>query len=397
MEPHVVIIGGGASGIAAAITAAEQGARVDLVEKRDRLGHSILVSGNGRCNWSNERLEAEAYMNARFVDEAFSACAPGYVWDWFSRLGLCALTEADGRMYPQTNKASSVLDILRFRLDELSVNPLLRAFAVRIESERGGYAIHLDDGRVLSCDAAIVALGGRGASQILPRGCRFVDSRPRLCPLQTDREAVRGLDGIRARASLSLVRDGRLQCAEQGELQFRSSGVSGIAAFNVSRFAQKGDTLLIDFLPALSKEELAENLRTRSVRFPGRDAERLLAGVVLPQVARAIIRQAGLRGCDRPDDAQLGRIARCLKGYSLCVAGFDEKKAQVVQGGLDVREVDPCRMELRRHARLHVTGEALDVDGPCGGYNLHWAWTSGIIAGLAASGNAAFLQKPRSK
>ena len=389
MKPHVVIIGGGASGIAAAITAAEQGARVDVLEERERLGHSILVSGNGRCNWSNDQVEAGAYTNAAFVDEAFSVCPPRQVWDWFAELGLCTLAESDGRLYPQTNKASTALDVLRFRMDELSINVLAGTSAARIEPTKSGYAVHANEGHVISCDAVIVAVGGAGASRLLPRDCRFTERHPRLCPLQTAADAVRGLDGIRARAVLSLVRDDKPFCHEQGEVQFRAAVVSGIATINLSRFARKGDTLSLDFLPRWTEENLAAELRARSQRFPQRDLESLLAGMVLPQLARAIARQAGLRSGDRPDASRLDLIARGLKAFRLPVMGFEEKKAQVTQGGLDVGEVDARTMELRRHVHLHVTGEALDVDGPCGGYNLHWAWTSGTIAGRAAVAAAA--------
>ena len=386
---NIAIIGGGASGIAAAITAAERGARVVVFEAGKRIGHSILVSGNGRCNWSNAQVSAQDYANASFVGQAFEACPPQRVRQWFADLGLLAVEESDGKLYPITNKATSVLDVLRFRLEELGVEIACdrRALRVRPAGKPGAvrWRIDFESGHSERFDAVLVACGGGIARELMPEGYSFAKRRPRLCPIRTDRDSVKGLDGVRVKGVAALMRGGREMALERGEVQFRSFGVSGIGVFNLSRFTQVGDTVCIDLLPDVGKQELVDELAARPNRFPGRSAEQLLAGVVLPAVARAALRKAGL-DANRPYPAGAAHaIADALKGYEMHVERFEEKQAQVRQGGVEVSEVNPKTMESLKDHGLFVMGEALDVDGPCGGYNLHWAWTCGLLAGTAAA------------
>jgi predicted flavoprotein YhiN len=334
-------------------------------------------------------------------------------------LGLLWSEEGQGRLYPQANKASSVLDVLRFALDERSVHVECGRSVTRLAYERGGWTVAFAQDAPLRCDAVVLACGGGFAENLLPPSCRTHPWESRLCALRTNREPLKGLDNVRVRdARLSLhpvagrVRSGVPQphstsgqaassapnladpkAVERGELQFREYGVSGIVAFNLSRFADPGhDALCIDFFPDLPEERLREEFATRLQRHPGRTLEQLAAGMLLPAVARALLRAAGV------DFAQLASVfagerseaaavlAQALKWLVLYVRGFESKNAQVHRGGVPAEDVDPTTMELRGHRGLHVAGEAVDVDGPCGGYNLHWAWTSGILAGAAAAG-----------
>lgn len=385
----IAIIGGGASGIAAAITAAEAGARVTVFEAGKRIGHSVMVSGNGRCNWSNTRVEPGDYANAAFVARAFAACPPARVWQWFADLGLLS-AEEDGRRYPASNKATSVLDVLRFRLDELGVELACERRVASVRPVAAGsrgtrWTVELEGGRTERFDAVVVAVGGGIARELLPAGYAFAKRRPRLCPIRTARDSVKGLDGVRVRGSATLVRDGREVAREMGEVQFRTFGVSGIGVFNLSRFARVGDVVRIDLLPGMDEAALAGELEARCVRFPQRPAERLLAGAVLPAVARATLRKAEVDPAAPLACGDAARLAACLKAFELEAQGFEEKSAQVRQGGVEVSQVDPATMESLHDAGLYVLGEALDVDGPCGGYNLHWAWTCGLLAGAAAA------------
>lgn len=386
----IAVIGGGASGIAASITAADCGAHVCLLEAGKRIGHSIMVSGNGRCNWSNSRVDAADYTNAGFVAQAFGACSPSQVREWFADLGLVWLEEADGRLYPQANKSSSVLDVLRFALDERGVRVECEHPVARVSPAGATWSVVFEDGSSRRFDAAVVACGGGISQSLLPEGFRFTSRKPRLCGMRTDRVAVKGLDNIRVKAEMAL-RDtgGSILAKERGEVQFRPYGVSGIVAFNLSRFATVGDTLEIDLLPECGEASLNDEMRRRMRRFPRRSAEQLLAGMVLPAVARAVLRQAGCKADAALQETDACCLCESLKRFRLTVEGFEEAGAQVRQGGVAVQQVDPATMQVRRHAGLFVTGEALDVDGPCGGYNLHWAWTSGLLAGAAAAGRGA--------
>ena len=382
---NIAIIGGGASGIAAAITAAEAGARVTLFEAGKRIGHSILVSGNGRCNWSNATVKPADYTNAEFVARAFSACPPQRVWDWFADLGLLWTEESAGRLYPQANKASSVLDVLRFRLEELGVVVACETPVVNVRPAGSRWAVGLQGGRTEKFDAVLVACGGSIARSLLPDGYCFTKRAPRLCPIRTDRDSVKGLDGVRVKGEAALLRGPEIVAKQSGEIQFRSFGVSGIAIFDLSRFAQVGDTIRLDLLPGTSAPLVADNLIRRIKRFPDRSAEKQMAGMVLPVIAHAVLRQAGL---DPAEPLTAGRsvdVARRLKRFEVRVERFEEKSAQVTQGGVAVDQVNPTTMQSLRDDGLYVMGEALDVDGPCGGYNLHWAWTCGLLAGTAAA------------
>lgn len=382
---NIAIIGGGASGIAAAITAADAGAHVTVFEAGKRIGHSILVSGNGRCNWSNSLVKPEDYANAPFVARAFQACPPQQVWDWFEGLGLVSMDESAGRMYPAANKASSVLDVLRFRLDELQVRVACECKAVRLQPAGNRWTVVFENGREERFDAVIVACGGQVAQDLLPQGMRFTRRYPRLCPIRTDHDSVKGLDNIRVKGTASLLRGADIVAKERGEIQFRSFGVSGIVVFDLSRYARPGDVIRLDLIPDISEIMLVDNLVKRAKRFPRRSAEQLLAGMVLPPVARAVLHQAGLDASSSLPVERTVDVARRLKRYEVHVERFEEKSAQVTQGGVAVDQVDPVTMAVHDAPGLFVTGEALDVDGPCGGYNLHWAWTCGLLAGAAAA------------
>ena len=388
---NIAIIGGGASGIAAAITAAECGAQVTLFEAGKRIGRSILVSGNGRCNWSNAGVSARDYSQEPFVAQAFEACPPKQVHQWFSGLGLLSVEESAGKLYPTTNKATSVLDVLRFRLEELGVEVACERRALRVQPAGTPGAVRwrvdFEGGHFERFDAVLVACGGGIVRELLPEGFAFAKRKPRLCPIRTDRDAVKGLDGVRVKGAVTLVRDGREIAVERGEVQFRSFGISGIGVFNLSRFAQVGDTLFVDLLPDVDERALADELVSRPTRFPGRNAEQLLAGVVLPAVARAVLRQAHVDAGKPYSAKEAVRVAQRLKRFELHVERFEEKSAQVRQGGVEVDQVNPTTMECLASPGLFVMGEALDVDGPCGGYNLHWAWTCGLLAGACAAGS----------
>ena len=291
-------------------------------------------------------------------------------------------------MYPQANKASSVLDVLRFRLEELGVVVVCESSVAHVRPVGSRWAVGLQGGRTEKFDAVLVACGGSIARSLLPDGYRFVKRAPRLCPIRTNRDSVKGLDGVRVKGEAALLRGPQIIAKQSGEIQFRSFGVSGIAIFDLSRFAQVGDTIRLDLLPDTSAPLIADNLIQRIKRFPDRSAERQMAGMVLPAVALAVLRQAGLNPAEPLTAERSVDVARRLKRFEVQVERFEEKSAQVSQGGVAVDQIDPATMESLRDGGLYVMGEALDVDGPCGGYNLHWAWTCGLLAGAAVSNTA---------
>ena len=389
----IAIIGAGASGLAAAVEAAHEAersgceARIELYEAADRVGKSILATGNGRCNLSNASVDASLYRNAGFVAEALSALPESEVLSLFGQLGLIVREESDGRLYPATNKASSVLDILRFAVRERGVQVSCGAEVGAVEQAGTRFRIGLSGGSDTIADAVVIACGGRSIQSLAPTAHRIVHAEPVLGPIATETATIKGLNNIRVRCAVSLF-DGigkNLKAKEEGEVLFRDYGVSGIAVFNLSRFSQKGDVLSLDLVPGITEAALAADLESRTKRMPDRTATEVLAGVVVGPVARAVLGAAGLNADEALRTDACWRLARSLKSFELAVQGpGDVRQCQVTRGGLDVAQFRGDTMESLLHQGLYAAGEALDVDGPCGGFNLHWAWASGMLSGRSA-------------
>lgn len=457
--------------------------RVVVFEADERVGRSILATGNGRCNFSNAHIDASLYRNATFVGdvlmqfearaaqvtgavedllapalthaaqvadapvpaaqvgaelvpaaqaegelvsatqaegalvpatqmgnalasaaqaEGMSAssgqvadvisCANG-VQEFFARHGLMWREEGEGRLYPLANKASVVLDVLRAAARAAGVEERTCARVERVEPPRSAgkcFTLRMADGAFERADAVVVACGGRVARSLLPEGVSFVSQRPVLGPLATDARFVRQLDSIRAKGVVELRRGGHVVARERGEVMFRKYGVSGVCVFNLSRLACPGDELAIDFLAQVSKEGLPDLLIARAERLgQANDGavtwEDVLRGMVLPQVSHVLLASCGISEEDGFRADAVPAVARVLKGFAVKVEGIgDARQCQVTCGGVDVAQLDVRTCELVAVPGLYVVGEALDVDAPCGGYNLHWAWASGLLAGWSA-------------
>ena len=403
----IAIIGGGAAGLAAAVAACDRarelGVPVEVVvyERDDRVGRTILATGNGRCNFSNLDLKMYEYHNSDFVKQAFDAAGDEWlVRDFFEGMGLEWRAEPDGRLYPLANKASVVVDVLRAAMADLGVREECEQEVVSIEPPREAgkpFTLKMKDGVFRRADAVIVACGGRFASSLEVAGLSVSQMRPVLGPLavvKDDVPVVRELDNIRVRCRAILARedgDGYGAIAsEKGELMFRKYGVSGICVFNLSRIAQPGDLLIINFMPDGYGEFPAEYLEGRRKVLAERYGEtvtyeQMLRGFLLPRVYEVMLKREGIKPSDPCGPADIETLADLLAFFTLEIAGIgDEGICQVRRGGFPVESVAPENMEAHACPGLYLVGEALDVDGPCGGYNLHWAWTSGILAGKSA-------------
>lgn len=404
----IAIIGGGAAGLAAAVEAVREARlrsveiEITVYEAADRVGKSILATGNGRCNLSNAAIAASAYRNAEFVGRTFCSMPPNEVLSLFGELGLAVREEAEGRLYPLTNKASSVLDVLRFAAREGGVRESCGVEVTAVTPVRDRFLVCFADDSTVFADAVIIACGGRVAQSMLPPSYPFEVLRPVLGPLKTDTAPLKGLNNVRVRCEVSLLGRGAkadaaanakadagagraLKAHETGEVLFRDYGVSGIAIFNLSRFAEAGDTLSIDLVPGIGKAELAADLASRATRFGTRSAVELVSGMLLAPVARAVFASAGISPDDSLPSGREKEAACAIKSFELDVRGIgDARQCQVTRGGFAVSSFSPDTMESHVHPGLHVAGEALDVDAPCGGYNLHWAWESGMLAARSA-------------
>lgn len=396
----VIVIGGGASGLMAAITASEdKSRRVILLERQQRIGRKLLATGNGRCNLTNTGASLENYHGEQegFAAPALSKFTPAQALDFFHGLGLLTVTEYGGRVYPLSNSANSVVDLLRFALEKSGVELHCACPARAIERRGKGYVVITDEGR-LEADYVIVACGGAAGAKLggvmdgyellKPLGHKRTALRPALVQLLTAPEYPRALKGIRSDGELKLFAGGEILCRGLGEMQFTEKGVSGPAAFDISRAAAQigeGGELSLNFFRGLSQEELRALLHCRRETFPALPASELFTGMLHNRLGRMLVKYSAIPqepALARLSDSQLENAARAATDFRLKLLGtegFDS--AQVTAGGIKTGGFNPETLESWFMPGLFVCGELLDVDGDCGGYNLQWAWSSGRLAG----------------
>ncbi len=397
------IVGGGASGMAAAIAASEQpGAEVIVFERQARVGRKLQATGNGRCNLTNLHAAGDSYHGAdgRFAAAALAAMPVEKTLDRFGRLGLYTTAEASGRVYPYSDQANSVVDVLRFALNRENIQ-LLTGWEVRkILPTGSGFRVEgAEESRF--CHRVIVACGGLAGTKLggSDSGYRLLRAmghpvtplRPALVQLKSDWRGCAALKGVRANCRAEIYRgDTRLRSGT-GELQFTQYGLSGPVIFEISRDVCQGDgswRCVLDFLPDMSAQALTEALCRR--RDTPLLSEELFTGILHNRLGRVLTAEAGIRG-NRPiralPDGQIADACRMAKALPVPLTGtLGMDAAQVTAGGAATDAFDSRTLESRLVPGLYACGEVLDIDGDCGGYNLQWAWSSGYLAGLSAGG-----------
>ena len=411
----VLVIGGGASGLAAAITAAHAGKSACIVERDVACGFKILATGNGRCNLSNESIDFERYNHPAFVESVMSPRPEQELDSFFSSLGIMTTSE-EGRLYPRSLRAESVRDALLNACNRLGITLICGANVASASKSPKGWALQInrparalkakkhDDRKtelrslrkaladtprkneMLQAKAVIIATGGSIADIAEAFDLSLTPQHPILCPVSAsvvgDQAALKTLDGLRVRARLTLARDHDGLWHEDGEVLFRTFGISGVAVFNLSRRVQHGDTILLDVFPDLTKDELLDMLNQRVELFGDfspRDP-RWLDGMLAPQLSRVVC--AAFERC-HPGSHDVVHLVSILKHFKLLVEGTaEERSAQVTRGGVPVESVSVPSLCVNNaaDAPLSICGEALDIDADCGGFNLAWAWISGIRA-----------------
>ena len=395
----VTVIGGGAAGMMAALTAAEQGNRVLLLERQNRVGRKLLATGNGRCNLTNLNQSPECYHGAHpaFLAPAMEAFGAPDALEFFEALGLLTVAEDSGRVYPLSDQAGSVVDVLRFALEAAGVELRTEFDVTAIKQTKTGFKISslsesiLTDKVILCCGGmAGGKLGGtRSGYELLQSfGHSLTKLYPVLVQLKTDNTWVRSLKGVRADAAVTLKRGVEALAESAGEVQFADYGVSGPAIFEISRAASsaKGElSVHLDLLRNLDFNQVQNIIRQRQQSMPTLTLENLLTGMVHNRLGRTVLRYAGYDlnapvSSLKPNDIK--KIAGALGDFALPITGnmgFDG--AQVTAGGIRTDEFRPDTLESKLVPGLYAAGEVLDVDGDCGGYNLQWAWASGRLAG----------------
>lgn len=395
------IIGAGASGMAATLAASENpNVNVIIMERQSRVGRKLQATGNGRCNLSNIYASKGGYHGEQpdFVLPAIRAFSPEATLNWFSALGLYTVTEDSGKVYPYSDQANSVVDVLRLNLNKPNISLKLGFEAEKIQKTENGFTV-FGNGETVTCDKLIVACGGLAGSKLggtmsgyklLGKlGHKATRLRPSLVQIKTSWSGMSGLKGVRANCHVQILKDGELFSESTGELQLTEQGISGPVVFEISRDVCYGGgewSAKLDFLPDWSNEKLYNTLLQR--RNSNLPMDELLTGILHNRLGRVLCGAVGIKGkvyAKELSNAEAEAVCHAVKALEITLTeplGMDS--AQVTAGGVLTEQFDENTMESRIVPGLYACGEVLDIDGDCGGYNLQWAWSSGRMAGLSA-------------
>ena len=400
-QADVIVIGAGASGMAAAIAAAGRGKSVILLEKNAATGRKLSVTGNGRCNLMN--TGSPRYFGGKtFAEKTLAVTTPAALVSFWRGIGLELRVEDERRVYPAAGLASVVNDTLRLAMAARGVRVKTGCRADTVSKSDGMFTVGAD-GTAFSAPALVLSCGGRaqpktgacgdGYAFAKAFGHTVTELRPGLAPLVTDPRSVSGLSGIRVKTAITLYRKDIAEREEQGEALFTEDGLSGICAMSLARDAANAECeIRLDLLHGteLDNNGIADEIKRRRSLFADLPAQDILSGLLHPRLAYAVCKQAGLRlrgeKTGELSDPALESIAQTLRGYRMQVKGtkgFDS--CQITVGGVKCDEVDPATMASRLTPGLYITGELLDVDGDCGGFNLMFEFAGGLAAGAAAS------------
>lgn len=384
----------------AAVAAAEKpGRHIVVLERQARAGRKLAATGNGRCNLTNLNISPDKYHGDRaFISPAVQKTGAAEILRLFEGLGLLTVSEADGRVYPYTDQASSVVDVLRFAMKSRGVELQSSCEVEAIRRTPHGFTIEYRGGS-LRADKVIVACGGAAGARLggSMSGYRLLEAlghsctelRPSLVQLKTAGKTTQPLKGVRAEAHVSVLLNGKKTSESSGEVQFTDYGLSGPAIFEISRDALSapGKIVALDMLSRWETGEISEMLVSRGKSCPELCADAVFAGMLHSRIGALALKLCGIRSdlsLSRLTRGDAEKLAACVKDLEFTVTGspgFDS--AQVTAGGMRTDQFDPLTMESRLCPGLYAAGELLDVDGDCGGFNLHWAWASGLLAGMS--------------
>lgn len=434
MKREIIIIGGGAAGMVAAISAARNGAKVTILEHKEKLGKKILATGNGKCNYTNLHQNINCYRseNVPFVEEVFSHFNEKNTIEFFKQLGIYPKSR-NGYMYPNSEQASSIVDVLVMELRHLQVEIRCNEVVKKIKPITDGYQIdtivtitepkkgkdknskntskNKNEKRVpietyqssYQAKKVIVATGGMASSKLGSDGSGYyllkqlghsiIPVAPALVQLKAEGDFFELVAGVRCDVALQIFIEGTHIASEEGELQLTNYGISGIPVFQISRFASKAllenkeVNVTIDFLPQMTTLEVKDLLKLRINDSEYKTAEEALIGLLNQKLIQMLMIQLDKEHMkEHKNQIDINKLTSLLKEFKVKIIdtnSFDN--AQVCAGGVDTKEISGYRLESKFHRDLYVVGELLDVDGICGGYNLQWAWATGYLAGEAAS------------
>ncbi len=396
----VIVIGGGASGMMAALSAKQHQKDVIILERNQKLGKKILATGNGRCNFTNVDATELHYNHPYFVKTVFEQMSPKKTLTMFEQLGVIPKIEAEGKTYPLSEQASSIVDVLVYEIDRLNIPVVYDAKVIDIQKQ-DDFQLTLEDGRVFRADAVILASGGMAmpksgsdgigyhlAEQL---GHKVTHVFPALVKLELESPHLKAMDGVKFPGVVELIHDHVTLQTESGDILFTKYGISGPTILQLSR---KANALLQDNKDVMIKVSLVNGPEKRDVakRFGmllHKTAEMSLVGLINKRLIHPLLKEVHISNHtlvkDIPKDKLNTLIQRLFDWQFKVIGSKDFDDAQVTAGGLSIQGFNPQTLESKTVSGFYACGEVLDIDGLCGGYNLQWAWSSGYVAGKHAS------------
>lgn len=368
---RIALIGGGASNLLlAALLSNQNNIEVDIIEIRDRVGKKILETGNGKCNFSNIYITKNDYNNEEFVENIIN----NNIKDVFNKLGLLSYNDKEGRCYPSSDTANSILDLLRYKyINNSNFHELTNSYVSEIKKHNNGYILKINN-EYNYYDYVVLAIGSKVNNNLFKNlllDLKTNSYSPSLCPIST---SINGLKGIRVKCCAKLLDDKKLIYKEDGEIIFKDNAISGISIFNISFYLNKykisKPILTLDLFPNLTEEELIEFLLTKVNQEPSI----FFTGILNKMLGQYLIKRLNLKNKIKENDIFI--ISKNLKNLSFNINGLVDTP-QVAKGGIDTKEIKP-NLELYKYNNIFIGGEMIDIDGKCGGYNLHFAFSCAL-------------------
>lgn len=427
MEKYkIAVIGAGVSGLMAAYSASkilkekESREKVVLLEGNKKAGKKLLVTGNGRCNLTNRNITADAYHgDKRGLSSILNAVSTEKLTDLFKEMGLL-VTSGDkdkNLLYPKNLQASAVLKILLSSCEQQGVVCKYGFNVFSVVSYEKGFKLKAENGEEIYADKCVIAAGGKASSVhscgqngyavVKQTGHSITELRPSLVSVNTEDKMVKALKGMRTKAKVTLVIGGKDIYSESGEVIFSDLGLSGICIMNASSYIAdfyrtgKAETMIkiiLDIAEDMSINDIEAYLKAICVKHPGRAQADMLSGIVQMKLGAEIVRSSlgdkynDLGPISDITEGDIHSIAENIKFLQFTVSGLgDWKSAQITCGGVPLSEISTQTMESKKRSGIYLCGEILDIDGICGGFNLHFAWSTGIIAGEHAAGNVLYV------
>lgn len=406
MKHEVIIVGGGASGIMAAILLKDMGIDTAILEGSDRIGKKLLTTGNGRCNITNKYAHPDRYhsKNLEFFKYALNTFDSKDTINFFSSIGLPLITLEEGKMYPMSLQASSVLDILRLALADRGIPVYLNSKVKNIKQLKKGFKLEVTNVETYECSKIILACGGKslastgsdgsGFSLAKSLGHKIINPIPGIVQLKLDYSYLKALSGVKFNGIAELIVNDEMRRQEFGEILFTDYGISGPPILQLSRTASyalskgKKTSVRVTIMYTMKKEEIENFFETHFALFSHRSIHDSFIGIINKKLIPTLLKEAGItdihKACWDLDYREKKNLYKLLTSWEFKVTdtnGFTN--AQVTAGGVDTLEVNSETMESKLVPNLYFTGEVLDVDGDCGGFNLQWAWSSAYVAAQA--------------